>query len=309
MKNKTQKNYTLSVEMKATQQEMLSSYPNALCTLHYPNGFNYQKPYRIYKHVGKFTINSLSKLYDIDYERDIAVVLSVYCSAWHIDYVLEQKNLSSEKLFLYELPNGDNIYSNDLYIRTGIYKSNVNDFEKKEDFNSVRKSDNSIIYIIVQEEQYRNSIEPREINKYMDYFDRYFPLFKGFEHFKFRNVFDKSGYNVDAFRYNLHQRLNDLKMEKDRKSLNHEEVKKQFNYHSNNITDLKAYISNKLDACDTCDTELLNKISSVLESLSDYSHYVNALKENKRQSLFEHFNYLCDRKFENLKDMCKRLEQ
>ena len=99
MKNKKQ-NYTLSVEMKKTQQEMLSSYPNALRTLHYANGFNYQKPYRIYKHVGKFTINSLSKLYDIDYERDIAVVLSVYFSAWHIDYVHEQRNPSSEKLYL-----------------------------------------------------------------------------------------------------------------------------------------------------------------------------------------------------------------
>lgn len=308
MKNKT-KNYTLSVEMKATQKEMLSSYPNALRTLHYSNGFNYQEPYRIYKHVGKFTINSLSKLYDIDYERDIVVVLSVYFSAWHIDYVHEQGNLSSEKLYLYELPNGDNIYSNDIYVRTGIYKSNVNDFEKKEDFNSVRKSDNSIIYIIIQKEQYRDSIEPREINKYMDCLDRYCNLSKYYHYQDYKNNLDKSGYNVDAFRYNLHQRLNDLKMEKDRKSLNHEEVKKQFNYHSNNITDLKAYISNKLNTCDVCDTELLNKISSILESLSDYSSYVNELKENKRQSLFEHFNYLCDRKFENLKDMCKRLGQ
>ena len=308
MKSKT-KNYTLSVEMKATQKEMLSSYPNVLRTLHYSNGFNYQKPYRIYKHQGKFTINSLAKLYNIDYKRDIVVALSVYCSQWDMRDINEKEKEPRKELYLFELQNGDNIYSNDLYVRTGINKSNVNDFEKKEDFNSVRKSDNSIIYIIVQEEQYRDSIEPREINKYMDCFDRYFPLLKGFEHFKFRNVFDKSGYNVDAFRYNLHQRLNDLKMEKDRKSLNHEEVKKQFNYHSNNITDLKAYISNKLDACDTCDTELLNKISSVLESLSDYSHYVNALKENKRQSLFEHFNYLCDREFENLKDMCKILEQ
>ena len=77
-------------------------------------------------------------------------------------------------------------------------------------------------------------------------------------------------------------------MEKDRKSLNHEEVEKQFNYHSSNITDLKAYISNKLDTCDNCDTELLNNISSVLESLSDYSHYVNALKENKNdKTLFQ----------------------
>lgn len=307
MKNKT-KNYTLSVEMKATQKEMLSSYPNALRTLHYSNGFNYQEPYRIYKHVGKFTINSLSKLYDIDYERDIAVVLSVYCSQWDMRDINEKEKEPRKELYLFELPNGDNVKSyQNIFVRSNIHYPNVYDFSIINDFNDVRKSDKSIIYIIIQEKQYRNSIEPREINKYMDCFDNYYPSLKGFEHFKFRNVFDKSGYNVDAFHSNLNQRLRAFKSENDKKRLNPEEVKKQYNYHLNNIDNLKINTLNKLSTCNLNNVELFNELSNILNRLSNYASYINRLNEVESLSMFERWNNQCNHSLESLNHIFKYL--
>lgn len=296
MKNK-KTNYTLSVDMNNLQQEMLKSYPNVLRTLHYSNGFNYQKPYRIYKHVGKFTINSLSKLYDIDYERDIAVALSVYCSQWDMRDINEKEKEPRKELYLYDLPNGDNAKSyHNIFVRSNIHNPNVYDFSRINDFNDIRKSDKSIIYIIIQEKQHRNSIEPRKINKHITGTERGFKIDK----FGYYEKQDKSGYNVGMYHGFLKLRLNAFKSENDKKRLNPEEVKKQYNYHLNNINNLKTNTLNKLSTCDLNNTELFNELSNILNRLSNYASYINRLNEVKSLSMFERWNNQCNNSLESL---------
>ena len=303
MKNKT-KNYTLSVEMRNTQEEILSRCPNALCTLHYSNGFNYHKPYRVYKHIGMFTINSLAKRYNIDYKRDNVIVLSVYKQLWHMELEKTSNNLKFNELYLFNLPNGGNVKSiANIYNRTSIEYPNICDFAQIDDFNDIRKSNNSIIYIVIQEKQYCCEPSNRKINKYMSTFDCGY-TFNQYNQIK--NKLDKSGYNITIYQDKLIERLKTFhdkaKVENFKKEANY-----LYNTHINNINIFKSYVSTILNNCKPTENQEVNILGDVLYSLNRYISYVNEIKSVKDSTELKWYDTRCNDVAKILSFKCYRV--
>jgi hypothetical protein len=171
-KNKIRKGYSIitniitivKVENMKTilnevKKEVLNYDKKALQVLHGLYGYDFQKEYNLYKHEGKFTINSLVKKYDLDLINNKVVLL-----------IKSGARYSMDCIYLVEVISDKKINIDFRIFDSGVDDNKLSTFYAKHQFEDARKNDNTLIYIVSQN---KNNLGEKFSKPALDYSKRY----------------------------------------------------------------------------------------------------------------------------------------
>ena len=173
--------------------------PKAFRALHNEIGFDFEKPFALFRIDGNFTVRKLENLIDeagMNSRKDaIAILIHEPRSTWNKD------------LRLVTLEKGK--------INTDIRPRGLGNFWRKSDFEEMRKSRNAETFVIVQSRLFFDA--PKE--KPIDLNGRFKTAphrrtWNGFRATSSTYTIDKSGYIVDIRKENLKRRADDLRKER-----------------------------------------------------------------------------------------------
>ena len=168
---------TIIATFPDAKRELLQSKKTALQFINFAYGYDFTKPYKVTGVLGKFTAKTLEKATGSD--SGILLVCA------------------RDSMRLCEMNHG-RFNAKDL--RRG-YNYNIDDFYGQGDFEAVRKSGYTAVYIIQQDKQYIGTPKP-DGRGGVNYYRREDP------------VIDKSGCNVTEARSELERKLRQYKIEK-----------------------------------------------------------------------------------------------
>jgi hypothetical protein len=201
--NKTEAD-TLKATFQNAANELLLSRKKALSYIHDAYGYDFTKPYKITGFLGVFTAKSIEK----ETGSDTGILL-VY---------------SKREMRVCELNNGK-FYAKDLRRMSG-YK--IDTFHSQGDFETERKSGNTAVYVIQQENQYIGKSKPEER--------------KSYHCSQSKSELDKSGYDLTEVRAALSHRLANYKTEKRAKEAAEIDYSQDITEIENSFTELKTEI-------------------------------------------------------------------
>lgn len=141
------------------KKELLKQEKNTLKVLNGLFGYDFQKEYNLYKHDGKFTINSLIKKYDLDLINDKVILLIKSGARYSADYI-----------YLVEVTSDKKINIDFRTFDSGIESNKLSTFYAKHQFEDARKNDNTFIYIVSQN---KNNLGKKFSKPVIDYSKRY----------------------------------------------------------------------------------------------------------------------------------------
>ena len=261
------KNYLLSHQDNEVLKEINQTYKGVMPVLHYDCGFDFSKPYRVVKHSGKFTIKSLERDYSITSDDNVAIL---------------SKDTFFKMLNLYVYPDGENVTNNyGIEYRTNLSKIDVHDFYSKKEFEETRKV-GGVFYIFVQSSSYKKESYKRFVNKHLSPTDR---DFKGYYSFYDKRK-DHSGYLINYYRNELHDRLKKYHDEQDEKKLNKRELSEEVGRHTNIAKKQKEVVVNLLSDADILELSKLRYLLDIQQDLSKYSCEIRELSMCTYESYF-----------------------
>lgn len=202
------------------KKELLKQEKNTLKVLNGLFGYDFQKEYNLYKHDGKFTINSLIKKYDLDLKNNKVIIL---INDANCEY---RKN----KLFLVELEKNNKVNTEIRICESGLYSTNIDNFYAKYQFEEIRKKENIVTYIISQN---INNLGGKYKRPAIDFDKRYKLISVNYHEFK--NDYNKfSDESID--------RINILDFSKENTYSNKMEYTTRLYYKENRITGIENVI-------------------------------------------------------------------
>lgn len=294
-----------------------------LKAIHGATGIDYNKPFAIFKHDGRFTINQILKNRPLKQNQIMFVFMQRYAN-----------NISFAKIS----------HAGDLYTEVNN-QTCLSKFYAKCDFEKARKENKTAYFIICNKEDLTLTSDAK--NPYNDY-NRIKKLFTTgdlSERFEVKNqimgsssycdfdfissfdlslkgqkssrytyirldsvlpfrmdrkyspktveeVIDKSGYNVAIKRHNLRTQAKSLKTENKKRELRHADFSKENGEIREAIVELKATLIETLNECEMMDVENMTKIGKLLHweyvgLIQDYQTHIEKIKkarENKNQN-------------------------
>ena len=206
---------TISAVFQNTKQELLQCRRKALKYIHDVYGYDFTKPHKITGILGKFTAKSIEKVTGSD-----TGILLVYING---------------EMKVCELLQGK-FYANKPKYISGY---GIDTFYNQGDFEAIRKSGNTAIYVVQQENQYIGKPTFRKSEP------RYYS-------YQTRNpIIDKSGYNVTEVREVLANKLRRYKADKRANEAAQFDYTKDMSEISSLFAQLKAEILERLKNAET----------------------------------------------------------
>lgn len=289
------------------KKELLNRDKNILKALNEMCNFDFQKEHKINKHIGKFTINSLVKEFELDLYND-KIVLLVHCDRYY-----------TQELFLVEVLDNKTIDIDFKPYRCKV-QNNLAHFHTKQSFEYHRKNDNNYVYVISQnrdnlvkkdkiidndELNYNVRYKIKECHKsHYSWSDRYeydMTLFntnnnKEFVYYgvskKIDNVnlvIDKSGYIVDIKKCELKKRAEQLRIERAKnKFLNTDYTNKLLkvdNIKNDIKTKLISFLNNRNFDYELFRTMQNGIVSDIKWILYDIDNYIKRINEKEYESI------------------------
>ncbi len=254
---------TLKATFQNTTKELLSSRKKALNYIHDAYGYDFTKPYKVTGFLGTFTAKSIEK----ETGSNTGILL-IY---------------SKREMKVCVLDNGK-FYAKDL---RRAYDYNIDTFYGQGDFEEVRKSGNTAMYVIQQEKQYIGKPKPEERKSYYSQ--------------QQKSELDKSGYDLTEVRAELSRKLKKYKTEKRAKEASEIDYTQDITDIENSFTELKEMIISNLTKAKTSnDYERINnvikyefvwmvrdieniKINAIEKSFSSVDSAKNKIKEVKEK--------------------------
>ncbi len=185
--------------MKNNVKALNKINPKAFRAMHQEVGFDFEKPFALFRIDGNFTIRKLENLIDeagMNSRKDaIAILIHEPRSTWHKD--LRLATLNHGKIEVEHRAYG------------------LGNFWRKSDFEDMRKSRNAETFVIVQSRAFIKAHEEKPI----DLNGRFKTAphrrtWNGFRATSSTYTLDKSGYIVDIRKENLKRRADDLRKER-----------------------------------------------------------------------------------------------
>lgn len=208
-----------------TVKELLLCRKNALKYVHEAYGYDFTKPYKVTGFLGKFTAKSIEKATGSN-----TGILLMYTRKEMYVCVMDKG-----KFYVKDLPR--------------IYAYNIDTFYRQSDFEAARKSGNTAVYFIQQEQQCIGKPKQMERRYYSTYYEKL--------------IYDKSGYNLTETRNSLKQRLENYKTEKRAKEAAEINYSQDIIEISNSFDELKTEIITRLTkAKDPSDYEVIDNVTN-----------------------------------------------
>lgn len=226
--------------MDVTVKELLTENKKALQMLHYVDGYDFTKPFDIYKGTGSFTANSIRKM--IEYSSNGATSVSNNA----VSILIKRSEHYNTRLHYVKFGySGFRTEFSNKYVHTWLYGVEV--FDTKSSFENTRKKTTDTYYVIVQKPEY---LTKHHKSTTMDLTERCFNISRYYGRTNFTqnnnkfalddgvDIFDKSGYYVPGVHSEYERRVKNIKTERAKNSVY------EFNYttYLKTIADIKADI-------------------------------------------------------------------
>ena len=327
---------------KVYKNEVLSYDRQALKVLNGLYGYDFQQEYNIYKHVGRFTINSLVKMYDLDLVNNKVVLLIKSGARYSCDYIYVVEVEANKKINI------------DLQVcKSGVYDTKLSSFYAKYQFEDARKNDNTIIYIVSQnknslgnthnepkidfnkryklinvnncsydvKKDYNNKVidsitilDPSKKNTYghrINY-QYSFNFYKLYKVTGLNNAIDKSGYIVSDKQQTLKVKAKQLKVERQKQEFLNGDYKKEVLEVDNIVKDLKSklielYSNNDLtyDFMEKFGYSFMHNIQWLLFDIERFKEKINNKEYGSIDAVNNTYNKITE-KYNNIIDSLKK---
>lgn len=252
--------------MNATVKELLTENKKALQMLHYVDGYDFTKPFDIYKGTGSFTANSIKKMIECSSDGVTPV------SDNTVSILIKRSEHYNTKLHYVKL--GHSVFKtkfSNRYIHSWLF--DVETFNTTGSFENTRKKTTDTYYVIVQKSEY---LTEHHKEATVDLTDRCFNIHRNYGRANFTqnnnkfaldrgiDIFDKSGYYMPGVHSEYERRVKNLKSERAKVSAD------KFNYTTylekiaNIKTEIKKYM---LDAVAKDELDVITNVSYSYRSL------------------------------------------